>query len=125
MLESRSAFGFVVHTPFGPRKSGMPDSVEIPAPVSATMRFDSTSQPRTNSTRSSISRPPGDILLRSILGGTKLERRRRSAMKRLAMLAGLSSLLAMPIAAVAQTEDHAHHAPAASSGVGTVSFETS
>jgi hypothetical protein len=26
--------GFVVHTPFGPRKSGIPDSVLIPAPVS-------------------------------------------------------------------------------------------
>jgi hypothetical protein len=38
MFESRSAFGFLVQTPFGPRKSGMPDSVEIPAPVSATIR---------------------------------------------------------------------------------------
>src|SRR6185503_10133710 len=35
----RSAFGLRVHTPCGPRKSGIPESVEIPAPVSATMRF--------------------------------------------------------------------------------------
>src|SRR3954466_6160013 len=40
MFESRSALGFFVHTPLGPRKSGMPDSVEMPAPVSATMRVD-------------------------------------------------------------------------------------
>ena len=33
-----SASGFFVHTPFGPRKSGMPESVEIPAPVSTTIR---------------------------------------------------------------------------------------
>ena len=38
MFESFSAFGFFVQTPCGPRKSGMPDSVEMPAPVSATMR---------------------------------------------------------------------------------------
>src|SRR6185369_17938584 len=36
MLESFSAIGFLVHTPWGPRKSGMPESVEIPAPVRAT-----------------------------------------------------------------------------------------
>src|SRR5436189_6243874 len=36
MLESFSASGFLVHTPCGPRKSGMPESVEMPAPVSAT-----------------------------------------------------------------------------------------
>src|SRR6187402_2614310 len=35
----RSAFGLSVHTPCGPRKSGIPESVEIPAPVRATMRF--------------------------------------------------------------------------------------
>src|SRR3954463_8001435 len=38
MLESFSASGFLVHTPCGPRKSGMPESVEMPAPVSATTR---------------------------------------------------------------------------------------
>src|SRR6266404_2283262 len=38
MLESFSASGFWVHTPCGPRKSGMPESVEMPAPVRTTMR---------------------------------------------------------------------------------------
>ena len=33
-----SAPGFLVHTPCGPRKSGMPESVEMPAPVSTTTR---------------------------------------------------------------------------------------
>src|SRR4029077_7086510 len=33
-----SAGGFFVHTPFGPRKSGIPESVEMPAPVSTTTR---------------------------------------------------------------------------------------
>src|SRR5437762_7051923 len=36
MFESFSAFGFLVQTPCGPRKSGIPDSVEMPAPVSTT-----------------------------------------------------------------------------------------
>jgi hypothetical protein len=39
MSESFSAVGFFVHTPLGPRKSGMPESVEMPAPVSATTRL--------------------------------------------------------------------------------------
>jgi hypothetical protein len=30
-----SASGFFVQMPLGPRKSGMPDSVDMPAPVSA------------------------------------------------------------------------------------------
>src|SRR6185295_10645991 len=38
MLDIFSARGFLVHTPCGPRKSGMPESVEIPAPVSTTTR---------------------------------------------------------------------------------------
>src|SRR5215208_3383077 len=36
MFDSRSALGFFVHTPCGPRKSGIPDSVEMPAPVKTT-----------------------------------------------------------------------------------------
>src|SRR5882672_2873483 len=40
MFDSLSAVGFLVHTPCGPRKSGIPDSVEMPAPVSATTRDD-------------------------------------------------------------------------------------
>src|SRR5690242_7435515 len=35
MVDSRSASGLRVQIPCGPRKSGMPESVEIPAPVSA------------------------------------------------------------------------------------------
>src|SRR6185295_2421478 len=38
MFDIFSACGFFVHTPCGPRKSGMPESVEMPAPVRATMR---------------------------------------------------------------------------------------
>ena len=45
-------------------------------------------------------------------------------MKRLATLTVLSALITAPMA-FAQTEDHSQHGGAASSGVGTVSFETS
>src|SRR5438105_4314741 len=47
MLDIFSATGFLVHSPCGPRKSGMPESVEMPAPVSATMRRDSSTHART------------------------------------------------------------------------------
>jgi hypothetical protein len=33
MCTSFIVSGFLVHTPFGPRKSGIPDSVLMPAPV--------------------------------------------------------------------------------------------
>ena len=46
-------------------------------------------------------------------------------MKRLAILASLCALLTAPGVALAQTEDHSQHSGTASSGVGTVSFETS
>ncbi len=46
-------------------------------------------------------------------------------MKRLAIAASLCSLLAVPGVALAQTDDHSQHTGAASSGVGTVNFETS
>ena len=46
-------------------------------------------------------------------------------MKRLAIAASVCSLLAAPAVARAQGEDHSQHKSAASSGVGTVSFETS
>src|SRR5260221_11721164 len=39
MLDIFSASGFFVHSPCGPRKSGMPESVEIPAPLKTTMRL--------------------------------------------------------------------------------------
>jgi hypothetical protein len=53
------------------------------------------------------------------------EKPKESAMNRLAILAFLCALLTAPGVALAQTEDHSQHAAAASSGVGTVSFETS
>src|SRR5436190_8248735 len=46
-------------------------------------------------------------------------------MKRLAILTVLSALITAPGVALAQTEDHSQHTGAASSGVGTVVFETS
>src|SRR5262245_57857348 len=39
MSDSFSASGLRVQTPCGPRKSGMPESVEMPAPVSTTTRL--------------------------------------------------------------------------------------
>jgi hypothetical protein len=42
----RSASGSFVQTPSGPRKSAMPESVEMPAPVSATIRCDASTNPR-------------------------------------------------------------------------------
>src|SRR5438552_6014768 len=54
MSESFSALGFLVQTPWGPRKSGMPDSVEMPAPVSTTTRRDCSIQSRAAWMRSFI-----------------------------------------------------------------------
>ena len=51
MFDIFSATGFLVHTPWGPRKSGMPESVEMPAPVSTTTRFASRTQLRTSASR--------------------------------------------------------------------------
>src|SRR5262245_14044322 len=50
MSESFSASGFFVQTPCGPRKSGMPESVEMPAPVNTTTRRARSIQSRTVST---------------------------------------------------------------------------
>src|SRR2546423_14712273 len=47
MLESFSACGSFVHTPCGPRKSGIPDSVEMPEPGRITMRLASSIHART------------------------------------------------------------------------------
>src|SRR5688572_6062901 len=47
MLDIFSATGLRVHSPCGPRKSGMHESVEMPAPVSATTRRASPTQERT------------------------------------------------------------------------------
>src|SRR5256885_16881051 len=54
MSDNFSALGFLVQTPWGPRKSGMPDSVEMPAPVSTTTRCDCPIQSRAASMRSFI-----------------------------------------------------------------------
>src|SRR5438105_6029172 len=59
MSESLSAGGFFVQMPCGPRKSGMPDSVEIPAPVSATTRAAASIQRHTLSILSLIALTPG------------------------------------------------------------------
>src|SRR4051812_50121145 len=66
MLDNRSAFGFVVQTPCGPRKSGMPDSVEMPAPVRATTRLAVAIHRRTSSRGSVMFRSP-EIYCASIL----------------------------------------------------------
>src|SRR5688500_17644801 len=46
MLDIFSARGFLVHRPCGPRKSGMPESVEMPAPVRTTTRLAASTQER-------------------------------------------------------------------------------
>src|SRR6185503_7745359 len=60
MLDNFSASGSFVHTPCGPRKSGMPESVEMPAPVRTTMRDDSSTQRRASATAASRSPPDVD-----------------------------------------------------------------
>src|SRR6187549_2026124 len=60
MVACFSASGFFVHTPCGPRKSGMPESVEMPAPVRTTMRDDSSTQRRAPATAASRSPPEVD-----------------------------------------------------------------
>src|SRR5262245_17158530 len=52
MLDIFSASGFLVHSPCGPRKSGMPESVEMPAPVRATTRDAAAIHSRTRVMRS-------------------------------------------------------------------------
>ena len=49
--KSRNRMGVVrAQTPFGPRKSGMPDSVLIPAPVNTTARLDARRRRRSSAT---------------------------------------------------------------------------
>jgi hypothetical protein len=57
MVEYFSASGLRVHTPFGPRKSGMPESVEMPAPVSTTIRSADPSSSRARSTAATSTGP--------------------------------------------------------------------
>src|SRR3954467_14150800 len=49
MSDIFSAAGLRVHSPWGPRKSGIPESVEMPAPVRATTRRAPSTQARTRS----------------------------------------------------------------------------
>src|SRR6476661_4105245 len=56
MSDMRSAFGLRVHTPCGPRKSGMPESVEMPAPVRTTRRSASSISERALSIPAFMSR---------------------------------------------------------------------
>src|SRR5689334_20164096 len=74
-----SASGFLVHTPCGPRKSAMPDSVEIPAPVRTTMRSASSIQRLTSASVDMKNATPGKkrtmllilliVLIVLVLGG--------------------------------------------------------
>src|SRR4051794_32635060 len=59
MCALRSAAGSFVQTPCGPRKSGMPDSVEMPAPVSTTIWRASRSCAARRSSWSASSVMPG------------------------------------------------------------------
>src|SRR2546426_10488330 len=61
MFDIFSASGFLVHRPCGARKSGMPESVEMPAPVSATILRAAPIQPRTAAIVASCSRIAGTI----------------------------------------------------------------
>src|SRR5438034_11559528 len=72
MFDSLSAFGSLVQTPCGPRKSGMPDSVEIPAPVSATMRAEASTQRQTLSMLSLIALAPSVLrpAVQAVIGQT-------------------------------------------------------
>src|SRR3954465_10146908 len=49
MSDIFSAAGLRVHSPLGPRKSGIPESVEMPAPVRATTRRAPSTHARTRS----------------------------------------------------------------------------
>src|SRR5688572_21015973 len=62
MLDIFSASGFFVHRPCGPRKSGMPESVEMPAPVRTTTRSAAFTQSQTTGTRSRFETKPSGHL---------------------------------------------------------------
>ena len=83
-----SASGFLVHTPCGPRKSGMPESVEIPAPVSTTTRRARSTRDRARATSSSFtaamvpyaaSMPARDLPTVELLHAADAEDRQRRA----------------------------------------------
>src|SRR5471032_2338615 len=71
MLESFSASGFLVHTPCGPRKSGMPDSVEMPAPVNTTAWRACATQDLTSATNTADDKAPSSVVMNETreLGG--------------------------------------------------------
>src|SRR5829696_1622507 len=70
MLDIFSACGFFVHTPFGPRKSGMPESVEMPAPVSTVTREAAASRVLANSM--SVARSGDPSSMRTVLPDRRL-----------------------------------------------------
>src|SRR5689334_8918237 len=85
MFDIFSATGFLVHTPCGPRKSGMPESVEMPAPVSTTTRFASLTQVLTSS-----SKPLGHLDLAATTGAAH---RRQRALRHDDLRRGLAAHL--------------------------------
>src|SRR5688500_5664082 len=52
MLDIFSASGFFVHSPCGPRKSGIPESVEMPAPLNTTTLWAAWTNARAREVRS-------------------------------------------------------------------------
>src|ERR1700691_1674181 len=56
MVARRSAPGSLVHTPSGPRKSGIPDPVETPAPVMTTTDEDDSMSERASSKEREVTR---------------------------------------------------------------------
>ena len=73
MVLAFSASGSRVHTPLRPRKSAMPLSVEMPAPVRATTARLSATQPATSATATVevhlVTVDPGPLLDALPLGG--------------------------------------------------------
>ena len=61
MFEARSAAGSLVHKPCGPRKSGRPLSVEMPAPVSTVTR--SASSTKRAAAATAASETPSEIIV--------------------------------------------------------------
>src|SRR4030095_11959438 len=67
MSDNFSASGLRVQTPCGPRKSGMPESVEMPAPVNTTMRLAESIQPRAASMVALLMMPQSSPLFVTIV----------------------------------------------------------
>src|SRR5687768_3815236 len=61
MFDIFSASGFFVHRPCGPRKSGMPESVEMPAPLRTTTRSAASIQERTRPVDKALRESSGNL----------------------------------------------------------------